>query len=210
MIRVLVADDHALVRAGLKHILGKTGEISVVGEACNGQEVMVEARRTPCDVVLLDIGMPGRSGLDVLKQLRAEHPGLSVLILTMYPEEQYAVRALRAGAAGYLTKDSGPEELVNAVRKVASGGRYVTMRAAESLAFEVQGRLRQSPHEALSDRELQVLCMIARGKTVNEIAAELTLSAKTVSTYRSRVLAKLNLRNNSEIAYYAVKEGLVD
>jgi len=154
MIRVLVADDHALVRAGLKHILGKTGEISVVGEACNGQEVMVEARRTPCDVVLLDIGMPGRSGLDVLKQLRAEHPGLSVLILTMYPEEQYAVRALRAGAAGYLTKDSGPEELVNAVRKVASGGRYVTMRAAESLAFEVQGRLRQSPHEALSDREL--------------------------------------------------------
>lgn len=194
----------------MKHILGKTGEISVVGEACNGQEVMVEARRTPCDVVLLDIGMPGRSGLDVLKQLRAEHPGLSVLILTMYPEEQYAVRALRAGAAGYLTKDSGPEELVNAVRKVASGGRYVTMRAAESLAFEVQGRLRQSPHEALSDRELQVLCMIARGKTVNEIAAELTLSAKTVSTYRSRVLAKLNLRNNSEIAYYAVKEGLVD
>jgi DNA-binding NarL/FixJ family response regulator len=171
---------------------------------------MVEARRTPCDVVLLDIGMPGRSGLDVLKQLRAEHPSLSVLILTMYPEEQYAVRALRAGAAGYLTKDSGPEELVSAVRKVASGGRYVTMRAAESLAFEVQGRLRQSPHEALSDRELQVLCMIARGRTVNEIAGELTLSPKTVSTYRSRVLAKLNLRNNSEIAYYAVKEELVD
>ena len=210
MIRVLVADDHALVRAGLKHILGKTGEISVIGEACNGQEVMVEARRTPCDVVLLDIGMPGRSGLDVLKQLRVEHPNLPVLILTMYPEEQYAVRALRAGAAGYLTKDSGPEELVNAVRKVASGGRYVSMRAAESLAFEVQGRFRQSPHEALSDRELQVLCMIARGKTVNEIAGELTLSPKTVSTYRSRVLAKLNLRNNSEIAYYAVKEGLVD
>jgi len=210
MIRVLVADDHALVRAGLKHILGKTGEINVVGEACNGQEAMVEARRTPCDVVLLDIGMPGRSGLDVLKQLRAEHPNLPVLILTMYPEEQYAVRALRAGAAGYLTKDSGPEELVNAVQKVASGGRYVSMRAAESLAFEVQGRFRQAPHETLSDRELQVLCMIARGKTVKEIAAEFTLSPKTVSTYRSRVLSKLNLRNNSEIAYYAVKEGLVD
>ncbi len=210
MIRVLVADDHALVRAGLKHILGKTGEISVVAEACNGQEAMVEARKTPVDVVLLDIGMPGRSGLDVLKQLRAEHPDLPVLILTMYPEEQYAVRALRAGAAGYLTKDSGPEELVSAVLKVASGGRYVSMRAAESLAFEVQGRFRQAPHEALSDRELQVLCLIARGKTVNEIAVELTLSPKTVSTYRSRVLSKLNLRNNSEIAYYAVKEGLVD
>lgn len=210
MIRVLVADDHALVRAGLKHILGMTGEISVVGEACNGQEVMAEARRTPCDIVLLDIGMPGRSGLDVLKQLRVEHPGVAVLMLTMYPEEQYAVRALRAGAAGYLTKDSGPEELVSAVRKVASGGRYVTMRAAESLAFEVQGGFRHSPHEALSDRELQVLCMIARGKTVKEVASELTLSPKTVSTYRSRVLAKLNLRNNSEIAYYAVKEGLVD
>lgn len=210
MIRVLVADDHALVRAGLKHILGMTGEIRVVGEACNGQEVMAEARRTPCEVVLLDIGMPGRSGLDVLKQLRAEHPGVAVLMLTMYPEEQYAVRALRAGAAGYLTKDSGPDELVNAVRKVASGGRYVSMRTAESLAFEVQGRFRQSPHEALSDRELQVLCMIAKGRTVKEVAEELTLSPKTVSTYRSRVLAKLNLRNNSEIAYYAVKEGLVD
>ncbi len=210
MIRVLVADDHALVRAGLKQILGKTGEISVVGEARNGQEAMVEARRTPCDVILLDIGMPGRSGLDVLKQLRAEHPDLPVLILTMYPEEQYAVRALRAGAAGYITKDSGPEELVGAVQKVAAGGRYVSMRAAESLAFEVQGRTRQSPHEALSDRELQVLCMIARGKTVKEIAEEFTLSPKTVSTYRARVLTKLNLRNNSEIAYYAVKEGLVD
>jgi len=210
MIRVLVADDHALVRAGLKHILGMTGEISVVGEACNGQEVMAEARRTPCDIVLLDIGMPGRSGLDVLKQLRVEHPDVAVLMLTMYPEEQYAVRALRAGAAGYLTKDSGPEELVSAVRKVASGGRYVSMRTAESLAFEVQGGFRHSPHEALSDRELQVLCMIARGRTVKEVASELTLSPKTVSTYRSRVLTKLNLRNNSEIAYYAVKEGLVD
>ncbi len=210
MIRVLVADDHALVRAGLKHILGMTGEISVVGEACNGQELMAEARRTPCDIILLDIGMPGRSGLDVLKQLRVEHPGVAVLMLTMYPEEQYAVRALRAGAAGYLTKDSGPEELVSAVRKVASGGRYVSLRAAESLAFEVQGGFRHSPHEALSDRELQVLCMIARGKTVKEVASELTLSPKTVSTYRARVLAKLNLRNNSEIAYYAVKEGLVD
>lgn len=210
MIRVLVADDHALVRAGLKHILGRTGEISVIGEACNGQEIMAEVRRTPCDVVLLDIGMPGRSGLDVLKQLRAEHPNLPVLILTMYPEEQYAVRALRAGAAGYLVKDSGPEELVSAVQKVASGGRYVSMRAAESLAFEVQGRARQSPHETLSDRELQVLCLIARGKTVKEIAEEFRLSPKTVSTYRSRVLGKLNLRNNSEMAYYAVKEGLVD
>ncbi len=210
MIRVLVADDHALVRAGLKHILGQTGEISVVGEACDGQEVMAEARKTPCDVVLLDIGMPGRSGLDVLKQLRAEHPSVAVLMLTMYPEEQYAVRALRAGAAGYITKDSAPDELVSAVRKVASGGRYVSMRTAESLAFEVQGRFRQAPHEALSDRELQVLCMIARGKTVKEIADELKLSPKTVSTYRSRVLAKLNLRNNSEVAYYAVKEGLVD
>jgi two-component system, NarL family, invasion response regulator UvrY len=210
MIRVLVTDDHALVRAGLKHILGMTGEILVVGEACNGQELMAEARRTPCDIILLDIGMPGRSGLDVLKQLRVEHPGVAVLMLTMYPEEQYAVRALRAGAAGYLTKDSGPEELVSAVRKVASGGRYVSLRAAESLAFEVQGGFRHSPHEALSDRELQVLCMIARGKTVKEVASELTLSPKTVSTYRARVLAKLNLRNNSEIAYYAVKEGLVD
>jgi len=210
MIRVLVADDHALVRAGLKQILGATGEIEVVGEACNGQEVMAEARRIPFDIVLLDIGMPGRSGLDVLKQLRVEHPDVAVLMLTMYPEEQYAVRALRAGAAGSLTKDAGPEELVTAVRKVAAGGRYVSMRTAESLAFEVQGRFRQAAHEALSDRELQVLCMIARGKTVKEVADELALSPKTVSTYRARVLGKLNLRNNSEIAYYAVKEGLVD
>jgi DNA-binding NarL/FixJ family response regulator len=210
MIRVIIADDHALVRAGLKHLLGEAGGIEVVGEACKGQEVMTEVRRVECDVVLLDIGMPGRSGLDVLKQLRVEYPDLAVLMLTMYPEELYAVRALRAGAAGYITKDSPPDELIGAVRKVAAGGRYVSLRTAESLAFEVQGRFRQAPHEKLSDRELQILCMIARGRTVKEIAAELNLSPKTVGTYRSRVLAKLNLRNSTEIAYYAVKESLVD
>jgi two-component system invasion response regulator UvrY len=210
MIRILIADDHALVRAGLRHILDQPGEISVVGEASNGQALMAELRRTQCDVVLLDIGMPGRSGLDVLKDLRAECPDLPVLILTMYPEEQYAVRALRAGAAGYITKDSPPGELIGAVRKVAAGGRYVSLRTAESLAFEVQGGGRKAPHEMLSDRELQVLCMIARGKTVREIAGELSLSPKTVSTYRSRVLAKLSLRNSTEITYYAVKESLVD
>ncbi len=210
MIRVIIADDHALVRAGLKHLLSEAEGITVVGEACKGQEVLTEVRRTPCDVLLLDIGLPGRSGLDVLKQLRVEHPNLPVLILTMYPEEMYAVRALRAGAAGYITKDNPPDELVGAVRKVASGGRYVSLRTAESLAFEVQGRVRQSPHETLSDRELQVVCMIARGKTVKEIADELNLSPKTVGTYRSRVLAKLGLRNSTEIAYYAVKEALID
>lgn len=212
MIRILIVDDHAVVRRGLAQILRDTLVTDVqADEAGNGQEALTKAFASEYDLVLLDISMPGRNGIDILKQLKGERPHLPVLILSMYPEEQYAIRALRAGAAGYVTKESAPDELSEAVRKVLEGGRYVSSSLAERLAFELgKGPQKdQTPHETLSDREYQLACMIASGKTVSDIAEELSLSVKTVSTYRVRILKKMQMKNNAEITAYAVRQGLV-
>jgi two-component system invasion response regulator UvrY len=210
MIRVLIADDHAVVRQGLIQILGDMPEMVVTGEATNGQEVLDKVRAETWDVVVLDISMPGRSGLDVLKELRAERPALAVLVLSMYSEDQYAVRVLKAGAAGYLTKDTAADELVKAIRKVVSGGRYVSPFLAERLAFEVGADASRLPHETLSDREFQVLRLLAAGKSVKEIAAELSLSVKTISTYRARMLEKMHLQTTAELMHYALQNHLID
>jgi len=210
MIRVLIADDHAVVRQGLKQILGDMPEMVVAGEATTGQEVLDRVRAETWDVLVLDISMPDHSGLDILKQLSSERPKLPVLVLSMYSEDQYAVRVLKAGASGYLTKESAADELVKAIRKVMSGGRYVSSFLAEKLAFEMGSDSSQLPHEALSDREFQVLRMIAAGKSVTEIAAELYLSVKTVSTYRARMLEKMNLGTTAELIHYAMQNHLID
>ena len=210
MIRVLIADDHAVVRQGLRQILEDTREMLVAGEATNGQEVLAKVRAELWDVVVLDISMPDQSGLDILKQLRVEQPSLPVLVLSMYPEDQYAMRVLKAGGSGYLTKESAPDELVKAVRKVVSGGRYVSSFLAERLAFEIGADPSKLPHETLSDREFQVLRLIAAGKSVSEIAAELFLSVKTISTYRARLLVKMNLGTNAELIQYAIQNHLID
>jgi DNA-binding NarL/FixJ family response regulator len=210
MIRLLIADDHAVVRKGLKQIVAETSDMVVGAEAANGQEVLELSLHDDWDVVLLDIGMPGRGGIDVLKQLKSEKPNLPVLVLSVYPEEQYAVRALRAGASGYLTKESAPEDLIAAIRKVAQGGKYVSDSLAEKLAFELGPDVERPIHEKLSDREYQVILMIAAGKTVKEIADELSLSVKTISTNRTRALNKMGLKNNAEIARYVAKHELID
>jgi len=209
MIKILVADDHTIVREGLKQIVGDVGDMMVADEAGNGQEALAKIREGQYDVVLLDISMPGRSGLEVLKDIRTERPKLPVLILSMHSEEQYAVRALRAGAAGYLTKASAPDELIGAIRKVSRGRKYVTASLAEKLALELDADTRKPPHEMLSDREYQVMLMLASGKSVTEIADELSLSVKTISTYRSRILEKMNMKKNAELTLYAVQNGLV-
>lgn len=210
MINILIADDHTIVRKGLKQILAETQDMIVAGEASNGYEVMEKVRNNHYDVLLLDISMPGKSGLDILKELKMENPKLPVLVLSMYPEEQYAVRVLRAGASGYLTKESAPEELVVAMRKVARGKKYVSPSLAEKLAVDLEVDASKPPHETLSDREYQVLCMIASGKTVGEIAEKLLLSAKTISTYRARILEKMNMKNSAELTHYAIQNKLVD
>jgi DNA-binding NarL/FixJ family response regulator len=210
MIRALIADDHAVVRQGLKQILGDMPEMVVAGEATTGQEVLDKVRAEPWDVVVLDISMPDRSGLDILKQLRSERPKLPVLVLSMHSEDQYAMRVLKAGASGYLTKDSAADELVKAIRKGVSGGRYVSSFLAEKLAFEIGTDSSRLPHETLSDREFQVLRGIAAGKSVTEIAAELYLSPKTVSTYRARLLQKMNLGTTAELMHYAMQNHLID
>ena len=193
MIKVLVADDHTLVRKGLKQILLDAEDIQHVDEAKDGKETLNKVNEEDYDLVLLDISLPGRSGIDVLKQLKCTKPKLPVLILSMHPEEQYAVRSLRAGAAGYLTKESAPDELIDAIKKVAAGGKYITASLAE----------------ILSDREYQVMCLIASGKTVKEIAEALNLSVKTISTHRSRILNKMRMDNNAQLTHYAIKRGLV-
>ncbi|MDA8432186.1 MAG: response regulator transcription factor [Nitrospiraceae bacterium] len=209
MIRILVADDHRIVREGLKQILAENPDMTVTDEASNGQEVLTKIRKTECDVVLLDISMPGRSGLDILKQLKTERPRLSVLVLSMYSEEQYAMRALRAGAAGYMTKESAPDELIDAIRKVSTGRKYISPSVAEKMAFSLADDERP-PHENLSDREYQVMCMIASGKTIKAIADELSLSVKTVSTYRTRILEKMKMKNNAELTHYSIQNRLVE
>jgi DNA-binding NarL/FixJ family response regulator len=210
MIKVCVVDDHAVVREGLKRIIAENPGMAVTAEASDGNEAIRVIKSQPCDVVLLDITMPNRSGLDLLKQLHSESPKLPVLVLSMHSEDQYAVRVLRAGAAGYLTKESAPAKLVQAIRKVVRGGKYVSTTLAEKLVHDLDSKSTKAPHEILSDREYQVLCLIASGKTVTIIAEELALSVKTISTYRVRILEKLNMNNSAELTRYAIKEGLVD
>ena len=209
-IRVLIADDHAIVREGLKQILADTKDIVVAGHAENGNEAIRLSRDDICDVLLLDISMPDRSGIDVLKQVRKESPKLAILMLSMHREDQYAIRSLKAGAAGYLNKQSAPAELVTAIRQVASGRKYVSAALAQELANQVNVDHEIAPHETLSDREYQTLVMIASGKTVGDIAAELVLSVKTISMYRSRLLQKMKLRHNAELTHYAIKNKLVE
>jgi DNA-binding NarL/FixJ family response regulator len=210
MIRVAVIDDHAVVREGLKRIIAENPGMTVTGEAGDGIEALAMLQNTSCDVVVLDISMPNKNGLDVLKYLHSEQPRLPVLVLSMHSEDQYAVRMLRAGAAGYLTKESAPAKLVVAIRKVVRGGKYVSPSLAERLVLNLDTNLDKAPHQLLSDREYQVLCMLASGRTVTDIATELGLSVKTISTYRVRLLDKLQMKNNAELTRYAIKEGLVD
>lgn len=210
MLRILVVDDHAVVRRGLRQILETQADIAVAGEAETGADALALLRDQPFDVVVLDITMPGRGGLDVLKEIRAIRPGQRVLVLSMHPEERYAVRVLRAGAHGYMTKETAPEALVNAVRKVASGGKYVSPTLAERLVHEVGAPATRPAHELLSDREYEIMRLIASGKTVGEIAALLHIGVNTVSTYRTRVLRKLDLANNAELMRYALHHQLVD
>jgi len=210
MIRVMVADDHAVVRKGLVQILSDTEDIRVVGEAASAAEIVGLLSRDPCDVLLLDVSMPGKNGLEALKVIRDEFPQVKTLILSMYPEDQFGIRALKAGAAGYLTKASAPERLIEAVQKIASGKRYITSELAEQLAVSMGPENDVPPHQLLSDREFQVLRLIASGKTLSDIAAALALSPKTVSVYRARLLEKMRLANNAELTHYAIKHGLVE
>lgn len=210
MIKVLIADDHPIVRQGLRQILGGTTDMGVAGEAVNSQEALDQVRLGGWDVLVLDITMPGRSGFDILKELKYEQPNLPVLVLSIHAEEQLAVRVLKAGASGYLTKENAPEELVKAIRKVVSGGRYISPSLAESLAFGLDTAPGRPRHETLSDREFQVMQLMAGGKTLTEIAEELSLSAKTVSTYRTRLLEKLKLKTNAELMRYALNFGLTE
>ena len=210
MIKVLIADDHAVVRSGLKQILAETSDIVVAGEAVNGREVLQKLEQQHWDVLVLDITMPGRGGLEVLKDIKHLKPELPVLVLSMHAEEQFATRTLKAGAAGYLNKESAPEELVKAIRKVLAGGKYVSATQAERMVGELTGDGDKLPHELLSDREYEILCLIASGKTPTEMARELSLSVKTVSTYRARILEKMNLTTNAQLTHYAIKGGLVE
>jgi DNA-binding NarL/FixJ family response regulator len=208
-IKILIADDHPIVRAGFKQVISDMPDMLVADEASNGQEVLQLIGKKDYDLVLLDISMPGRSGLEILKDLKSEKPKLPVLILSIYPEEQYAIRALRAGASGYMTKASAPNELILAIRKISEGGKYISASLAEKLAYYLDGDAAKPPHETLSDREYQVMLMIASGKTVTEIANELCLSVKTISTYRTHILEKMRMKNNAEITLYAVQNKLV-
>jgi len=209
MIKILIADDHAIVREGLKQVVADTTDLIVTGEAGNGQETLEFVREGDFDVVLLDITMPEKDGLNVLKQLKKERPELPVLILSMYSEEQYAVRALKMGAAGYLTKVSAPDELIKAIKKISTGKKYISASLAEKLAFDLEVDTEKALHEGLSDREFQVMCMLASGKTVKKIAEELSLSMNTISTYRTRVLKKMRMKANSELTYYAINNQLI-
>ena len=209
MIRILVADDHAVVRQGVIQILAEVRDMLVKDEAQNSAEALDKVLKYEYDVVLLDISMPGRSGLEVLEDIKAQRPKLAVLILSMHPEEQYAVRALRAGASGYLTKASAPQELIGAIRKVAQGGKYVTASLAEKLADDLDVDIKKLPHERLSNREDQVMMMLAGGKSVSDIAEELCLSVKTISTYRTRILSKMGMKKNAELTLYAVQNKLI-
>ncbi len=209
MIKVLIADDHPIVREGLKQVIERSPDMKVAGEALNGQEVLEMVSREGWDILILDFSMPGKSGLDVIKELRRQRPDLPVLVLSMHPEAELAPRLLKAGVSGYLMKESATTELVNAIRKIHSGGRYVSPALAEKLAGDLAFERGRRGHELLSDREYQVLLCIAGGKTAQEIALELSLSIKTVRTYRDRVMEKLSLKNDVELSHYAIEHRLV-
>jgi DNA-binding NarL/FixJ family response regulator len=210
MIKVIIADDHPIVRAGLKQIILEDQSINVAGEAANGADLLRQVRNQDFDVIILDLTMPGMDGIDVLKQLKIEKPHTPVIILTVHPESQYALRILKAGASGYLTKESASDELIRAIRKVHNGGKYINPSLAEKIAFALDEDSGKLPHETLSDREYQVMCLIGSGKTISQVADSLSLSVKTVSTYRSRILEKMKIQNNAELIHYAVQNGLVE
>jgi DNA-binding NarL/FixJ family response regulator len=211
MIRVVLADDHAVVRRGVRQILGEADDIEVVAEARDYGELSALLRDLACDVLVLDISMPGKNGIEALKALRERLPRLAVLVLSMFPEDQYALRALKAGAAGYVSKEAAPEKLVEAIRLAARGKKYITPEVAQALATQLdQGERPEKLHEALSDREYETLRLIASGKKLSEIAEAMSLSPKTVSVYRARLLEKMNMRTNADLTHYAVKHGLVD
>jgi len=210
MIRILIADDHSVVRQGIQQIVSEHPNMVVTAEAASGEEALELARSNEFDVAILDIAMPGRGGLDILRDLRAARPDMKVIVLSMYSEEQYAVRILRDGASAYLTKTSAPDELVLAIETVAAGRRYITPSIADRLAGYIEDSTTRPAHELLSDREMQVLVLMGSGKSVREIAEELTLSVKTVSTYRSRLLEKMALASNADLIRYAIHHRLVD
>ena len=210
MIRVLLADDHAMVRAGLKEILAATGDIQVAGEAANGQEALAQIRERDYDVAVLDMSMPGRNGIELIKLVKAEKAKLKILVLSMHGEAQYAVRALKAGASGYLTKDSAADQLVAAIRRIAAGGAYVSAETAERLVHDTGRGSNALPHTLLSDREFQVFQLIAKGVSVGEIARELSLSVKTVSTHKTHILEKMGFANQAELIRYALEHKLLD
>lgn len=209
MIRIVIADDHTIMREGLKRILEGADDIEVVGEAVDGFEALAHVRKGGFDLLMLDLSMPGRSGVELIRQIKDEHPKLPILILTMHEEEQYAVRAIRAGARGYLTKESAGTQLVSAIRRVASGRPYISLEVAEQLAMDVMPDNEDLPHKQLSNREFEVFTLLVSGKTITEIADFLHLSAKTVSTHKTRILAKMNMNSLAEMVQYAVQHRLL-
>lgn len=210
MIRIVIVDDHAILRRGLSQIIAESGDMKVVGEADSSAEAMRLLRETPCDVVVLDVSLPDRNGVETLKLLRRELPRLRVLMLSMHPENQYAVRALKAGAAGYLNKQSAPSQLVSAIRQINRGSKYVTPAVAEELANSIGDDADRPLHHTLSIREYQTLCLIASGKTLTEIGQQMSISVKTVSVYRARIMEKMRLKNNAELTHYAIKNQIVE
>lgn len=210
MIRLVIADDHTIVREGLKQLLSAAADLAVVGEAQNGHEVMQRVRELDFDVLLLDMSMPGKSGTDLIKQVHGEKPKLRILVLSMHEEQQYAVRAFKAGACGYLTKESASEQLVLAIRKVAGGGAFISAAVAEQLALGAMPQTEGPPHEALSDREFQVFRLLVSGRSVTDIAEQMNLSVKTVSTHKARIMQKMNMSNHTELIRYAIGHRLID
>ncbi|HPS58352.1 MAG TPA: response regulator transcription factor [Spirochaetota bacterium] len=210
MIKIVIADDHDIVRAGLKQIISDEEDMEVAGESNSGEKLIELIKKNDYDIVLLDLKMSGMNGIEVMKHIKAIKPTIPVIVLSMHAEDQYAVRTIKAGASGYITKETAGDTLISAVRRVVSGGKYISPTLAETLADSVAGGGSDLPHEKLTDREFQVLCMIASGKTVSEIGSKLFLSVKTISTYRQRILEKMNMKNNSEITHYVIKNNILD
>ncbi len=210
MIKIFIADDHPLIRKGIKEIFEEEIDIKVIGDAAYPHEVLEGLKKLEPDVLITDLSMPGRSGLDLISDIKQLFPKLPVLVLTMHPEDRFAVRALKAGAFGYLTKDAKPEEIIKAVRQVVTGRKYITPSLAEMLATEIDRDITKMPHELLSDREFQIMQLVASGKKVSEIAEKLSISIRTVNTYRARVMNKMNMKTNADLTLYAVENNLID
>ncbi len=208
--KVIIVDDHELIREGLKKVLIKNSDIEIVGEACNSQELLDFLNHNTVDIIILDISMPGRSGLELLRDIKDIHPDVKTLVLSMYPEDRFAIRTLKAGASGYLSKQSAAKELVNALRKIMTGGKYISQALAEQLALEIETPSDKPLHEKLSNREFEIMLKISLGKSVSEIAEELALSVNTITSYRTRLMQKMNMRSNAEIIRYAIKNQLID